>query len=139
MSKSHTDINSRILLTDSPEVIQKKLKVALTDSIPGISYEPEKRPGVSNLIEILSCVDESNALSPVELAREHGTLSLRALKELVASKLIDRLAPIRERYTELMSDERGKMHVDNVAREGAEKAAKNAEKTMQRIREAIGL
>lgn len=138
MSKSHTDPNSRIFLTDTPEVIHKKLKVALTDSLSGISYEPEKRPGVSNLLEILSCVDESSGLSPAELAGQHENSSLKALKEHVATKVADHLAPIRERYAELMSDESSKAYVDNVAREGAEKASKNAEKTMHRVREAIG-
>ncbi|WEW61856.1 Tryptophan--tRNA ligase, mitochondrial [Emydomyces testavorans] len=138
MSKSHTDPNSRILLTDAPDTIHKKIKVALTDSQPGITYEPAKRPGVSNLLEILSEFDESCSLSPAELAREHENSSLRALKEHVAEKVAEHLAPIRERYAELMMDGRGKEYLENVAEEGAQKAAKNAERTMRRVKDAVG-
>ena len=54
MSKSHADEKSRIILTDSPAAIRQKVKVALTDSEASITYDPTRRPGVSNLIEILS-------------------------------------------------------------------------------------
>merc|ERR1711939_99457 len=52
MSKSDPNPKSRILLTDSNEVIRSKIKSAMTDSFDGISYEPERRPGVSNLLDI---------------------------------------------------------------------------------------
>ena len=54
MSKSAPDANSRILLTDTPEQIQSKFKRAVTDSEPMLTYDPENRPAVSNLISILS-------------------------------------------------------------------------------------
>merc|ERR1711939_634674 len=56
MSKSDADPKSRILITDTREEIHAKVKGAITDSEPGISFDPEKRPGVSNLIEILRTV-----------------------------------------------------------------------------------
>ncbi|EEP78326.1 tryptophanyl-tRNA synthetase [Uncinocarpus reesii 1704] len=139
MSKSHTDPNSRILLTDDPETIHKKIKVALTDSEPGISYDPDNRPGVSNLLDILSNFDDTSRLSPAELAQEHKDLSLKSLKEHVAQKVAGHLAPVRERYAELMADERGREYLDCVAREGADKAGRNAEKTMKQVKAAIGL
>ncbi|KJF59986.1 tryptophanyl-tRNA synthetase [Coccidioides immitis RS] len=138
MSKSHADPNSRILLTDEPETIHKKIKVALTDSEPGVTYDPKRRPGVSNLLDILSNFDTNCNLSPTELAKEHESSSLRILKEHVAKKVADHLAPIRERYAELMTNAVGRKYLDKVAEEGARKAASNADKTMKRVKDAIG-
>nr|KMM63985.1 tryptophanyl-tRNA synthetase [Coccidioides posadasii RMSCC 3488] len=138
MSKSHADPNSRILLTDEPETIHKKIKVALTDSEPGVTYDPKRRPGVSNLLDILSNFDTNCNLSPTELAKEHESSSLRILKEHVAKKVADHLAPIRERYAELMTNAVGREYLDKVAEEGARKAASNADKTMKRVKDAIG-
>lgn len=54
MSKSHENPKSRIEITDPPDVLLDKIKKSLTDSISQVTYEPEKRPGVSNLINIHS-------------------------------------------------------------------------------------
>ncbi len=56
MSKSSPDENSRIELTDSPDVIRYRIKKALTDSTSAISYDPDGRPGVSNLIAIHAAI-----------------------------------------------------------------------------------
>ncbi|KAF2258148.1 Nucleotidylyl transferase [Lojkania enalia] len=84
MSKSDTDEKSRILITDNENVIKKKINRALTDSIEGVSYDREARPGVSNLINLIYHMDESVASSPEELAKEFDGMSLKALKEKVA-------------------------------------------------------
>jgi tryptophanyl-tRNA synthetase len=86
MSKSAPNPKSRILITDSSSTITKKLRVALTDSIEGVTYDPSNRPGVSNLIEIAFNLDGSNhgAVSPAEYAKEFEGLSLKALKDKVA-------------------------------------------------------
>ena len=60
MSKSHPNLNSRILLTDTDTDIQKKIKSAVTDNIKSICYDPENRPGVSNLLAILAACSTSN-------------------------------------------------------------------------------
>ncbi|RQM06458.1 hypothetical protein DH86_00002299, partial [Scytalidium sp. 3C] len=57
MSKSHADVRSRILITDTPEDIHRKIMAALTDSTNSVSYEPETRPGVANLLHLLSYFD----------------------------------------------------------------------------------
>jgi len=134
MSKSHSDERSRIILTDSPSTIQKKVKVALTDSEPTITYDPVRRPGVSNLIEILSHFE---GVSCESIASEYHTASLRVLKEHVASRIAHHLQEIRERYISIMEDQSG--YLDSVAREGAEAAQANASVTMRRVREAMGL
>ncbi|KAE8145544.1 tryptophanyl-tRNA synthetase [Aspergillus avenaceus] len=134
MSKSHADHRSRILLTDSPDEIQKKVKVALTDSETNISYEPVRRPGVSNLLEILSHFD---GRSCEELAFEYKEASLRSLKEHLAGRVSGHLEGIRERYHSLMEDRANLL--DGIAEQGAYVARANADVTMKQVREAMGL
>ena len=142
MSKSHADPRSRILLTDTPEEIHQKVKVALTDSEPLITYDPTRRPGVSNLIEILGYA-EGNGRAFEEIAVEHENTSLRVFKEHVAGMVVTHLQPIRERYLELVGNNdgnsKGNKYLDDVATAGAEKARTNAETTMTKVREAVGL
>ncbi|OJJ48761.1 hypothetical protein ASPZODRAFT_149762 [Penicilliopsis zonata CBS 506.65] len=134
MSKSHIDEKSRILLTDSYEAIHKKIKAARTDSNPIITYDPIKRPGVSNLLEILSHLDGRPCS---EIVTDHGFISLLALKEHVADRVSHHLAPIRETLIGLL--EGPSDHLDTIAREGAEAARLNAEITMANTRRNLGL
>lgn len=134
MSKSHTDERSRILLTDTPEEIHRKLKGALTDSEPQIAYDPNYRPGVSNLIEILGYFEDKSC---DEVALEFQDSSLRALKEHVANKISNRLQPIREKYFSLVENKTG--YVEAVANEGAQAARSNAEKTIKQVKNKLGL
>ncbi|CEL01560.1 Putative Mitochondrial tryptophanyl-tRNA synthetase [Aspergillus calidoustus] len=133
MSKSHVDGRSRIILTDSPGEIRRKVKVALTDSEAGISYDPVRRPGVSNLIEIISHLDGKSCH---EVAQSYESASLRALKSEVADRISDVLAPIREKYHSLMADS---AQLDAIAEQGAHNARANAEITMNMVRTAMGL
>lgn len=138
MSKSDDNPKSRILITDGKDVIEKKLKSALTDSIEGVSYDPELRPGVSNLLELIFHMQagEQGAPESVEdLASDCADLSMRALKERVALSVDKRLASIRERYEELMADTNT---LEDVAEEGTVKASESAERTMRMVREAVG-
>ncbi|BDD56503.1 hypothetical protein MAP00_001951 [Monascus purpureus] len=134
MSKSHADERSRILLTDSSDDIHKKIKIALTDSFPTITYDPVSRPGVSNLIEILAHVEGKRC---TELALEYHSASLRSFKEHVASRLSSHLSDIRERYLSLMEDRTG--YLDAVADKGAQVARSNADATLQQVKHVLGL
>ncbi|KAJ5375359.1 hypothetical protein N7517_007365 [Penicillium concentricum] len=134
MSKSHADEKSRIILTDSPAEIRKKVKVALTDSAASITYDPISRPGVSNLIEILSHLE---GVSCEAIAADFHTASLRALKEHVADRIAYHLQEIRDRYITIMEDKTG--YLESVAEEGAEAARANSRETMRQIRDAMGL
>ena len=137
MSKSHEDPRSRISLTDTPENIHSKVRQALTDSMPGISFDPEKRPGVSSLLALLSYLDKEEK-SPQALAEEYSDVSLRAFKEHVAEKIIDTLRGFQERYTSLNDGEIG-INLKEVAVHGAAEASRNANKTMLRVRNSLGL
>ncbi|KAH7051285.1 tryptophanyl-tRNA synthetase [Macrophomina phaseolina] len=138
MSKSDENPKSRILITDGKEAIWKKLKGAVTDSIQGVSYDPELRPGVSNLLELIyhtRAGQDAGPESVEDVARDCAGLSMRALKERAADSVDEKLAPIRERYEELMADTNT---VEDVAEEGAIKATESAERTMRVVKEAIG-
>ncbi|KAL4912281.1 hypothetical protein BDW62DRAFT_215142 [Aspergillus aurantiobrunneus] len=133
MSKSHVDERSRIILTDSPREIQQKVKVALTDSEPGITYDPIHRPGVSNLIEIVSHLEGKSCC---EIASRYKAASPRALKEHLSEKICEVLSPIRERYNAIIADGHS---LNAISEQGAHEARANAETTMEKVREVMGL
>lgn len=134
MSKSHKSDKSRILITDTTNEIRSKVASALTDSLPGITYEPTLRPGISNLLDILSVFDEQSRTA-AELAVEHQGLSLRQLKNLVSDAVILGLQGIRDRYQELISSDN---YLRNVEEHGAKKARQSAEETMGIVKAAMG-
>lgn len=137
MSKSHPKLKSRILLTDTREVITKKMLAALTDEIEGVSYDPVARPGVSNLIEIAYNLEgHKSATSPAEYAAEFDGLSLKALKLRVAEITGTHIEPIRERFDSIMKGN-GK-ELNDAAAIGAQKANISASVTMERVRNAVG-
>lgn len=137
MSKSHHDPRSRILITDHPDEIKMKLKLALTDCTTGLSYDLAARPGVSNLLTILAHFTEPES-DPRELARRYASLSMREFKDMVAANIAERLSGIRARYEDLMKAQNASM-LEETANEGARKARERAAVTMAAVKEAIGL
>lgn len=139
MSKSDPDPASRILITDSREAIRKKINSARTDSIPGISYDRELRPGVSNLIDILSHMSEDAALSPEYIANEMSgaDMSMKDLKERVAEAIDGGLRPVRDRFDEVMG--KPTSYLNDAIREGAAKARLSAAGKMSKVKAAIGV
>lgn len=87
MSKSDPNPASRILLTDSPSQIRKKILSALTDSTNAVTYDPISRPGVSNLLSLLSLFENKK---PEELAAKMASqgAKLKDLKERVAEGVV---------------------------------------------------
>jgi tryptophanyl-tRNA synthetase len=136
MSKSHLDPRSRILLTDNPDEITRKVMSALTDSVNSVSYDPVSRPGVSNLLQLLSCFSD-NPKSAEELGEIYAGLGLGDFKALVSQTIADSLEGIRARYTEVMAEDGGR-YLDYVEAKGAERARANAEATMAIVRDAVG-
>ena len=137
MSKSHSDPRSRILITDSADEIQRKVMSALTDSTNSVSYEPETRPGVSNLLHLMSHFD-AEGRSPEALGKACADMNLRTFKTKVSETIANSLLPIRIRYAELMADD-AKAYIDHVEKQGTAKARESAEETMVVVREAVGL
>ncbi|CAK3935712.1 Tryptophan--tRNA ligase, mitochondrial [Lecanosticta acicola] len=142
MSKSAENPKSRILLTDSEETIQAKLKAAVTDSLPGIEYDPERRPGVSNLIDIIHHAGQTQSDATTDgsgqnaLAKDMEQMSLRAIKERAAEAVEKLIRPIRERYAEVLADE---ALLEEAQQAGAFKAQITAADTMRKVKTTVGL
>jgi tryptophanyl-tRNA synthetase len=137
MSKSDPSPLSRILITDPPELIQKKLITAVTDSLNSVSYDPVNRPGVSNLLTLLSAFD-AEGRSPETLGEVYGTgMGLGAFKKLVSEAIAEGLKGVREGYERV--EKEGEGYLVDVERMGAKVAGGNAERTMVDVREAVGL
>lgn len=137
MSKSHPDIRSRILITDSPDEIRAKIKVALTDSETGVTYDSVNRPGVANLLQLMSHFDEEGRTCQ-QLAQDYEFLSLSSFKGHVAECIISGLNGIKKVYDQIISLDEGR-YIDDVANQGSKKARHNAEETMDLVRRAVGL
>lgn len=138
MSKSHTDPRSRILLTDAPDEIQRKVASALTDMINSVSYDPTNRPGVSNLLQLLSLFEDAGGKGPAELADELAGANLKVLKTRVADAVVRGMEGVRDRYFDFLQRDGGK-YLDDVQEGGAARARENAGKTMEIVRSAVGL
>lgn len=151
MSKSAPDANSRILLTDTPEQIQSKFKRAVTDSEPMLTYDPENRPAVSNLISILSGlgggvlraeVPDADMAKFNEPAFVADTLnrvtggSGAALKRVLTESVVEELQPIQAEYHRLVT-EGG--YLESLERLGRDKARARASRTMDDVRKHLGL
>ena len=136
MSKSDIDPRSRILITDSPDDIHLRLKGAVTDSELGITYDPQRRPGISNLIEILKHTTRTE-MSCEEIAGQHALLSKQAFKEIVAIAVVKELEGVRERFHDLMQP--GNVELREAYEKGKRKAMSRAAFTMGEVRKTLGL
>jgi tryptophanyl-tRNA synthetase len=131
MSKSSSTGAGIIEITDSPEDIERKIRRAVTDTDDEVRYDPEKKPGISNLLELLGAAE---GVPPATLASRYTTYG--ALKKDTAQALIELLRPVRERVLELSKDPAGVMEV---LHKGATKANVVANRTYLRARNAVGL
>jgi tryptophanyl-tRNA synthetase len=120
-----------LFLLDPPEVIERKVMRAVTDSGDTVSYEPETRPGVANLLDILAgCAGGSPA------AHASGFTSYGALKRAVAEAVVATVRPIQVRFAELSRDPG---YVRRALADGAERARDVTAETVHRARRALGL
>ncbi|CAH7671662.1 hypothetical protein BY996DRAFT_4550589, partial [Phakopsora pachyrhizi] len=91
MSKSSPSVQSRILITDSPQQIQSKITLAVTDSIKFVTYNPINRPGISNLLDIYcSITGEEESLS-----KRFERRMANELKSQLVDILVEELRPIQ--------------------------------------------
>ncbi|MCH7668661.1 MAG: tryptophan--tRNA ligase [Acidobacteria bacterium] len=131
MSKSDANEKSRILLLDAPDVISKKIKSAVTDSDPEVRYDRDSKPGISNLLDIISACTGSSIDSLVD---EYGSTGYGVFKQAVADAVIAELAPIRTAYARLDDTE-----VARIMHRGALDARIAAESHQTKVRQAVGL
>lgn len=131
MSKSSPNENSYILVMDKPEVILRKFKRAVTDSEGGIYRSPDK-PGVTNLIEIYAAV---TGTTPEAVENEFVGKGYGDFKPAVGEAVIETLRPIREETERLLAD---KGYLESLYRQGAEKAAAIANRTLRKVHKKVG-
>ncbi len=132
MSKSD-EPNSYIAILDKPEEIRRKFRRAVTDSDGEIRVDRENKPGVTNLLDILSAVTGEGAQ---QIADRLSGKGYGALKDEVAEAVIAELAPVQARYSEILAD---KAYLESVMQSGAERASRIAAKTMRKVHKKLGL
>jgi tryptophanyl-tRNA synthetase len=121
-----------VLVLDEPATIEKKIKRAVTDSGTDIVRARDK-PGVTNLIDILAV---ARGATPDVIEREmQSARGYGDLKAATATAVVEMLAPVRERYTELRGDE---ARLEATLAEGADKARAMARATLTDVRAVMG-
>ena len=132
MSTTMSSEQGAVYVGDAPDVIRKKFKTAVTDSEREIRYDPERKPGVSNLLEIMSVATDE----PIEtLEQRFQGAGYGDLKEAVGESVVELLAPIRERFVALRADER---ELQRLLAVGADKARRAAEPTLELMVDNMG-
>jgi tryptophanyl-tRNA synthetase len=132
MSTTGGSEQGTVMVLDPPDTIRKKFKVAVTDSGREVRYQPDEKPGVSNLIEILA-VSTGRPIPEVEAAydgRGYGDL-----KTDVGEAVVELFAPMQARYAELRADE-GELRRRLAL--GAEKARQTSAPTLEQMYERMG-
>ncbi|ALM92111.1 MULTISPECIES: tryptophan--tRNA ligase [Alteromonas] len=134
MSKSDVNPNNFIGLLEDPKKITKKIKRAVTDSDEkaNIYFNPQEKPGVSNLLTLLSL---STGKSIDELVPAYEDKMYGHLKGDVAEAVVGLLEPIQQRYADIRTN---RDYLNDVMRNGAEKASARAEETLKKVYEAVG-
>ena len=130
MSKS--DPKGDIYLKDDPAVMRKKIMSAVTDMEAHVHYDPEKQPGISNLMTILSCL---TGKSFEEIEKEFDGKGYGDFKRAVADAVVNELEPLQQRAKQFV--ESGL--VDKVLEQGAKRANEIASEVLARVQKAIGL
>jgi tryptophanyl-tRNA synthetase len=133
MSKSAADPKGLINLMDEPGQITKKIKSAVTDTDGEIKFDPENKPGISNLLGIYSALT-GDPISKIE-ADLSGS-GYGALKAELSEVVVSALEPIRTRANELLEDS---AELDRLLALGADRANETAEKTLREVYENLGL
>ncbi len=131
MSKSDENVNACVSLLDSPDVILKKFKRAVTDSEARVAYG-EGKDGINNLMGIYSVV---TGKTMEEIENEFAGKGYGDFKVAVGEAVIEELRPIREKYEKLIND---KAYLEESYRKGAEIAERMAQRTIDKAMKKIG-
>jgi tryptophanyl-tRNA synthetase len=132
MSKSAPDAATGVIrMLDGPDLIRRKINRAVTDSGNEVRYDPESKPGVSNLLDIVAVMTGE---APQQVATGFATYG--ALKAACTECVISVLEPIQRRYSELDAD---RAELKRMLREGAASAREQAAPVLARASSAMGL
>ncbi len=131
MSKSDPNSKGTIYITDTPDVIMKKFKGAVTDSDMQVKYAPNK-DGINNLMTIYSAVTGKNFDS---IESEFTNKGYGEFKKAVGESVVEELRPVREKYNLLLNE---KDYLIKCQKEGAEKAKNISQRTLNKVMKKIG-
>jgi tryptophanyl-tRNA synthetase len=131
MSKSVSSPLGTVLLLDDAAAITRKVRKAVTDTDGEVRYDPEAKPGLSNLLELLAV---ATGRTPAEAATSYQRYG--DLKDDVVEALVELLRPVRERREDLAGDPGA---IPALLSRGAEKARDIASATYRRAAGAVGL
>ena len=129
MSKSDPE---ELFLLDDPDTIRRKIKRAVTDSETEIRFDPENKPGVSNLLNIISALSGESIDS---ICAELNGQGYGALKNCAADCTVAALEPLQAEYKRLISD---KDYLIKMLNDNAQKAAYLATRTLRKVQKKIG-
>ena len=130
MSKSDPD--GCVFMMDKPEDIMRKFKRAVTDCETAVRYDRENKPGVSNLLTIY-CAATGKTMEQAEA--EFAGQGYGVFKPAVGEAVVELMRPIREETEKLLGD---KAYLESIYKEGAEKAAYLANKTLRKVYKKVG-
>ena len=131
MSKS--DPKGDIFLKDDLNVVRKKIMSAVTDLGSDIYYDPENKPGISNLIQIYASLKDISIEETENIFKDCHKYG--EFKKAVADVVVDVLAPFQEKYKKVLAS--GK--IDEILDEGAKRASYIANKTLLKVKKTVGL
>lgn len=134
MSKSDKDPGGCIYIMQKPEDIMRSFKRAVTDSETEhcVRFDPENKPGVSNLMQIYSC---ATGKTMDQIETEFDGKGYGDFKTAVGESVVEMLRPIREKSEELMKN---KDYLAQICRDGAERASKTAYRTLRKVYKKVG-
>ncbi len=132
MSKSSGNQNGVVYLSDDRDTIMRKFKRAVTDSEACVRYDPENKPGVSNLLSIYSVF---TGASMEDCQKQFEGRGYGDFKLAVGEAVADRLAPIQAEQARLLAD---KAYLDSVLKDGAARASAMAARTLSKVYKKIG-
>lgn len=132
MSKSDPNPNGSILLTDSNDDILRKLKRAVTDSEGTVRFDPQEKPGVSNLMSIYSTL---TGKSYQEIEDEFAGRGYGDFKPKVAEAVVEAVSPVRDRMQQYLQD---KATLQQIYTQGAQRAEALARRTMDKVWRKVG-
>jgi tryptophanyl-tRNA synthetase len=132
MSKSASSPNGVLDLLDDPKVNAKRIRSAVTDTGRDVRYDPEGKPGVSNLLTIYSALSGRDVPS---LEEQYAGKGYGDLKKDLAEVVTDTLGPVRERALELLENPDT---LDEILAEGARRARERAGATLERVYDRVG-
>ena len=132
MSKSNSSVGGIVEMLDEPKSSAKKIRSAVTDSGSEVRFDPEEKPGISNLLTIYSTL---SGRSIEDLVTSYDGSGYGALKGDLAEVVVEFVTPFRNRTLELLED---RTELDSVLRAGAETAGEVARRTLADVYDRVG-